>query len=392
MRSGTETTEMDCITSVYPRTGFVRESPVAEPMRIALQVYTPGQVHFLKNFISRMQARGHDLILTALKKDISLQLLDRLQIEYTNLGSYGDTPLQKLLHVPLVDLRLYREMRRFDPDIFYGFAMIEGAHVSRVLRKPCVQFTDTELAREQQMLFVPFSDAVITPSCFQNDYGIKHIRVESYKELAYLHPRYFHPDPAVLEMEGLEKGEPFCVVRFVSWTATHDIGQRGIQNKTKMLEKLEEASVRVIVTSEIPLPGSLERFRSTTPPEKLHDLLHYATLYIGEGATTATEAAVLGTPAIYVSSVAKNLGNHQELEERYGLVHRHTYDESAIDTALMLLDRENLKRECEEKRKRLLSEKIDITAFMVWFIENYPESFHAMRENPDLQFTATCGQ
>ncbi len=360
-------------------------------MRIALQVYTPGQVHFLRNFIFQMQARGHDLILTALKKDISLQLLDRYRIAYTDLGSYGNTPLQKLLHLPLVDLRLYRQVKGFDPDIFYGFAMIEGAHVSRVLGKPCIQFTDTELAREQQLLFVPFSDAVVTPSCFRGDYGRKHIRVESYKELAYLHPRHFRPDPAVLAMEGLEKGEQFCVVRFVSWTATHDIGQRGIRDKARLLERLEQHG-RVIVTSETPLPKSLDRFRSRSPPERLHDLLAHAALYIGEGATTATEAAVLGTPAIYVSSVAGNLGNHQELEERYGLVHRHVTEEAALATALQLLNREGLRQACEEKRQRLLAEKIDLTAFMVWFIENYPESFQIMRERPDRQFAASsCG-
>jgi|GEM_PF-7079091 hypothetical protein len=29
--------------------------------------------------------------------------------------------------------------------------------------------------------------------------------------------------------------------------------------------------------------------------------------------------------------------------------------------------------------------KIDVTAFMVWFIKDYPESFKEMKENPDIQ-------
>ena len=33
----------------------------------------------------------------------------------------------------------------------------------------------------------------------------------------------------------------------------------------------------------------------------------------------------------------------------------------------------------------MLKEKIDVTAFMVWFIENYPESAKIMKENPDYQ-------
>lgn len=30
----------------------------------------------------------------------------------------------------------------------------------------------------------------------------------------------------------------------------------------------------------------------------------------------------------------------------------------------------------------MLSDKIDVTAFMVWFIENYPKSAKIMKENP----------
>jgi len=32
-----------------------------------------------------------------------------------------------------------------------------------------------------------------------------------------------------------------------------------------------------------------------------------------------------------------------------------------------------------------LSDKIDVTAFMVWFIEHYPESVNVMKHNPDYQ-------
>jgi len=34
----------------------------------------------------------------------------------------------------------------------------------------------------------------------------------------------------------------------------------------------------------------------------------------------------------------------------------------------------------------MLSEEIDVTAFMVWFFENYPESVQMMSKNPDIQY------
>jgi hypothetical protein len=34
----------------------------------------------------------------------------------------------------------------------------------------------------------------------------------------------------------------------------------------------------------------------------------------------------------------------------------------------------------------MLTDKIDVTAFMVWFIENYPESARIVERNPAYQF------
>ena len=36
--------------------------------------------------------------------------------------------------------------------------------------------------------------------------------------------------------------------------------------------------------------------------------------------------------------------------------------------------------------KKLLTETIDVNAFMVWFIVNYPESHIIMKNNPQYQY------
>ena len=38
-----------------------------------------------------------------------------------------------------------------------------------------------------------------------------------------------------------------------------------------------------------------------------------------------------------------------------------------------------------KKRDRMLADKIDVTAFLVWFVENYPKSAIIMKANPDYQ-------
>jgi uncharacterized protein len=51
-----------------------------------------------------------------------------------------------------------------------------------------------------------------------------------------------------------------------------------------------------------------------------------------------------------------------------------------------LLTTPGIKEEWQEKREKMLAEKIDVTAWLVWFIEHYPDSSRIMNENPNFQF------
>ena len=62
----------------------------------------------------------------------------------------------------------------------------------------------------------------------------------------------------------------------------------------------------------------LEKYKIPIPPERMHDALYYSSLYIGEGATMASECAVLGTPAIYANNLSA--GTLEEQRSKYGLV------------------------------------------------------------------------
>ena len=50
------------------------------------------------------------------------------------------------------------------------------------------------------------------------------------------------------------------------------------------------------------------------------------------------------------------------------------------------LNFEGFKNKFLEGRKKILLEKTDMTAFLVWFIEHYPESSSIMKSNPDYQY------
>ena len=53
---------------------------------------------------------------------------------------------------------------------------------------------------------------------------------------------------------------------------------------------------------------------------------------------------------------------------------------------MKLLKEEKIREEFQQRRQTMLADKIDVTAFFVWFIENYPESALIMKENPDYQY------
>ena len=353
-------------------------------MKILIGMMHPKQVHMFKYFIREMENRGHQLLSVVIEKDIMNTLLDNLGINYVSLGKNPPTIIQKVLSIPLWTYKMAKIATQLKPDMYIGRAFPHFALSKQITHGDYIILEDSEPARMLHLATFPFADVILTPSTYRLNHGGKHIRVDSYNELMYLHPNYFEPDPLVLNELGLSKGDTFIVLRFVSWTASHDIGQRGIRNRVNFVKELEKYGT-VLITSEGKLEKELRQYQVKIPPEKIHDLLYYATLYVGEGATMASEAAVLGTPAIYISSLAKTMGNFIELEERYGLVYSYATEDKGLQKALEVLENYN-RHEWKKRRKKLLGDKIDLTSFMVWFVENYPESVREFKENPKIQY------
>lgn len=342
-------------------------------MRIVVDVNHPAHIHFFRNFISEMNKRGHKVLITASRSDIISTLLDSYGLDYTIIEGYGGSLVEKCINVFLNDLKMYNAIKSFNPSILLGLGSVRAAHVSRLLGRPCIVFEDSEHTRLQNWLYRPFAKCIYSSHTFSESYGRKHIKYNGFDEIAYLHPAYFTPDPEVLEKLNLKKDQ-FILLRFSSWAASHDIGKSGFafgsdEELHKFLKSLEECNFQVLVSAEGNLPDSLKQYNISISPEEMHDLLYFARIYIGEGATMAAEAAVLGTPSIYVSSIS--LGYINELRDKYGLIHTcHGYTE-ANEIALSLLANPDLKVEWHEKRARLLNESIDITKFIVETVENY---------------------
>lgn len=338
-------------------------------MRFVVDILHPAHVHFFRNFIREMEGRGHQFLVTARDKEMTLELLRAFDIEHHVLSRQA-SGVRLGAELAVRTARFWSVARHFRPDYLLGIMGPTIALAGKVLSSRTVIFYDTEMARVTNWFAYPLADLVCTPECYQGEIGPQQVRYAGYHELAYLHPLRFTPSREVLARNGLGDGRPIYVLRFVSWQASHDVGERGWSARGR-LEVARQLAARghLLVTSEGPLPEELAPYRSTVPPADIHHVLAFADLVIGESATMASESAVLGTHAVFVSRTGR--GYTSEQESRYGLVHCFTDDQEdeALRRVSELLARSDLKTDASRRRTRLLEEKIDVTAWMVDLFE-----------------------
>ena len=337
-------------------------------MKIVVDINHPAHVHVFKYVIGELRKRGHDVIITASQKDLSYRLLDAYGFDYIKMGTYGDSLAKKLINLPLLDYRMVRVVLQHQPDILTGVASCRIAHAGFLCRKKTFILDDTEHATGQIALYRPFATKILTPSCFISDLGRKQLRYEGCHELAYLRPERFTPDREVAKKFGVDISGKYCIIRFVSWRASHDIGQHGIADEQK-LNFVKEISkyARPYISSEAQLPPELASYHLNVPPHLVHHIMAFACLYVGEGATMASESAILGVPAVYVNTLRLGYIN---MHEKYGLVKQTTDTDEALKMSIEFLTDKNVKESCRIARQKLLNEKIDVTAYIVEILEH----------------------
>lgn len=340
---------------------------------VAFTMCHPAQVHLFRNAIRKLAGEGFRVYVFVREKEILADLLDAYEIPYNVLLAKDAPNLNfdgpQLLEVGLVQLlfeyRLLRAARKIDPDLFVAEVGVAGTHVAKATGAKSLVFAVSEHANLQNRLAFPFADRICTPTCYWDDLGVKQSRYPGYHQLAYLHPDRFEPDPSVLEVEGIDPDEKFVILRTVGWNSAHDVGSSGFDGLREVIAELERTGTRVLVTAEEPLPTDLASYELSIPPEDIYHLMHYANCFVGESATMATESAVLGTPAIYVSTL--EVGYTQELEAEYGLVFNFAgpnRQRRGLAKATEILSG-TLDADWAARRRRLLEDKRDTTDVIV---------------------------
>lgn len=356
-------------------------------MRVLIDIGHPAHVHIFKNLAWKLQDNGHNVLFTCKDREHVMHLLKRYGFVYNNFGRHYKTMRGKLCGITKNEIQMFNTALNFKPDLFVSAGSLLAAHASFLVRKPHIALEDT-FNMEQVRLCMPFTDVVLTGDYPHPSLGKKEIQYPGYHELAYLHPNVFTRDESVLDSLGVEKGEKYAIVRFVAWAATHDVGHAGmsLDNKTKLVSELAK-NMKVFISSEAELPNEFKDYLINIRPDEMHSALAFAHLLVGESSTMASEAAVLGTPAIFMNK--KSFGCTDD-QIKYGILYQFSDaedDQSRLISKATELASKADKSMYEHNAKLMLQDKIDLSGFLYWFITNYPHSKQEMMSEDGFDFS-----
>lgn len=358
-------------------------------MNILIDIGHPAHVHITKHFAHEMEAKGNAVLFTCRQKEFIIQLLEAEGFKYEVFGKKYETTLKKIWGMVKFDLQLLKTCLRFKPDMFLSAGSMYAAQVAALMRKPHISFEDT-YNMEQVRLYLPFTALVLT-----GDYEhptlseTKEFRMAGYNELAYLHPKRFTPDERVLDELGVKKDEKFIIVRFVNANATHDSGLHiaTVAEKIEIIKQLAKKT-KVFLSSEVDFSDELKPYKFRLSPEKMHSAIAFSSLVISESATMCEEAAVLGVPNVLYQYRPIYYTDH--LAKDYGLIKIFQHQSDKLENLMKFVDEllvsDALKNEWEKRLQKMLSEKIDVTSFLEWIVENYPQSLKELHDNPKIQY------
>lgn len=343
-------------------------------MRILIDILHPAHVHFFRHFIGEATARGHTVKIISRKKDVATDLLDAFGLEHEILTTQRSGKIRLATELLQRSTATRAVIHKFKPDIILGLMGPSIAIAAAATKARTLVFYDNETTHKLNKIVASLADSWISPRAFRHDYGAKHRRYDGYHELAYLHPKRFTPDPERLRPHGIEPEKPFSLLRFVAWESIHDGGETGFGPSGKMsaIKALSKMGP-VYISSEKPLPAAFEPYRLPLPVEDIHHALAFATVVVGESSTMASEAACLGTHAIFVSKSGRGVNDEQE--ERYGLVKNFNNgtEAKALTYIEDLASRSpgEIKAEAQSRRDLMLSEVIDVTGYLLDLIEEH---------------------
>jgi predicted glycosyltransferase len=361
-------------------------------MKILFYFGHPAQYLFLRETIKRLIADGYQIKILIKTKDVLEKLLIQDGFTYANIlpQERGKSKFAIAYSLLKRNLELLPIILRYKPNLLIGGdASIAQIGTLLNINRIAITEDDYSVIKMLARLTFPFTQTILCPEvCDVGHWKTKKIGYKGYMKLAYLHPNIFTQNKSIVEQYKFE--ENYVLIRLAKLTAHHDFGIKGIGYDLldNIISSIQKRGFQVLISAEKNIDKRFEKYLISIEPKDMHQVLSFATLLICDSQSMSVEASMLGIPSLRFSSFAGRISVLEELEHQYGL----TYGISPEQPELLLskleelLVMDDLKGEFQARRRKMLTDKIDVTAFLVWFIENYPESKEIMKKDPDYQY------
>lgn len=367
-------------------------------MKFLIAVNHPAQYHLFKLAYASLINRGHAVVFVIKDKDILAELMNNEGVHYHKLlkKRVGKNKATILLNgfIDIINqgLALFKFVKKYKPDVMFG-TDYSITHVGKLTGIPTIVFNEDDFNINKFFckLSYPWASCIISPAvCDVGKYNYKKINYDGYQKLAYLHPNVFQPDKSIIN-KYLDINNTYFLIRLVSFSAGHDIEMKhgGINEQVlrEIINKLEKHG-NVYISSEAKIPEQFLKYKLPIDVIDIHHLMAFASLIIADSQSMIVEASMLGTPSIRFNSFVGKISVLEELQNTYELTTGISNNRPDLLMEKITTLLQNKKRETEYrfKRNKMLSHKIDVSGFITWFVENYPESEKIMRKNPDYQY------
>ncbi len=348
-------------------------------MRVLFDLLHPAHYHLFKNVITSLQNAGDEVVIIARQKDCLADLLEQSGLSYRLIPRKGSGLIVLGIETIKAAFMAAGLARRKHIDYMVGTSISIGP-AARLTRSKSIMFEedDAKVVPVFAKLGYPIAHYVVTPDClaFEN-HGSKHLTYPGYHELAYLHPKRFTPDPDIRNQLGVGPDEKYFLVRLVSLTAHHDIGESGISSdQARVLVEHLSKYGRVFISAEKTVEEQLQQYLLPTTPGQILDVMAFAHLVVGDSQTMTIEAAILGTPSIRCNTFVGRLTVPEEIEHKYGLtvgIKPENFDK-LLETAKKWVLQDDIKQQWQTKRQVMLDDCVDLTSWIV-------ELFHKLKGN-----------
>lgn len=361
-------------------------------MRFLFYLVHPAKFQFHKAQIKALRAHGHTVDIIINSKDVLEELLKEENWEYTNIFPEGrkikgvHVYIAAVLSIFRTIFRLLKYTKGKKYDLFVGDLL---TILGRIKRVPSLYPTDDVIRQvPEQSIFLFTCNHIIAPAITElGHFNKKKINYDGYKALTYLHPNVFTPSAERIDPK--YRNSRLFMIRCTGFGATHDIGRNGIDNLVleKIVELLDNKG-EIIISSERELPTHLKKYQYNGKKNDIFHYISFADILIGDSVSMCTEAALLGTPVVEYDDYWFEMEQLLELQYKYKLTN--LYQPPNLQQMLTkieeIINSSIYKEDTIKRRNMYIQEKIDVNRFLIWFMENYPQSYNEYKKLPFIQY------